>query len=463
MSYCDRVPVLTYRVMTRRFSCIIALALLSAIGCENKRPPTPAPGNGSGQTITGRERIGWSQGASNLSELSTFRYAIYVDGARSEIADASCGTTSAAAGFACTGRLPAMSAGSHTLELAAFVLDGDVFESPRSAPLTVTVQASTAGDPSASSWASGPAGVTADGVALAVERLVDGLVDPVDASVAPDGRLFVAEREGTVRIVEAQADRIGVATGRLDVEGGQLLALALDPDYSRTRIVYTVYATSDGERSVYRLARFRDAGGAWGERAILVHDLAPATGTPAASLRAMEGGQLLLTLAGIGRATASSYAGKLLRFEHDGTAPRDQNGTPIVAAFTRPGAMGWDPARFAAWVVESSDQAETLRPVFFAPPEHPRAGADRQLAVRDIGSLAVYQGGLFPEFGGNVLVASDSARAILRLRVDDAGQLRGVRPERLLQDRAGGIRLIAIAPDGSIYFCTKESVGRVVR
>ena len=72
------------------------LVLLLAIACGDSRPPTPSPpGTGAGETITGRERIGWDQPAANTSELATFRYAIYVDGARSELADVSCAQTAA--------------------------------------------------------------------------------------------------------------------------------------------------------------------------------------------------------------------------------------------------------------------------------------------------------------------------------------------------------------------------------
>jgi len=67
--------------MLRRLPCVVLIAL-GAIACEKKTPPTPSPGDSPGETITGRERIGWDQQASSASELSTFRYAIYTDGAR---------------------------------------------------------------------------------------------------------------------------------------------------------------------------------------------------------------------------------------------------------------------------------------------------------------------------------------------------------------------------------------------
>ena len=109
------------------------------IGCSKTPPPTPAPGTDIGETITGRERFGWDQPASDAAELATFRYAIYVDGVRSIAADVSCGSTAGTGGFPCSGRLPAMSPGTHTLELAAFFDIDGILESAKSPPLRVTV------------------------------------------------------------------------------------------------------------------------------------------------------------------------------------------------------------------------------------------------------------------------------------------------------------------------------------
>ena len=93
---------------------------------------------GEGVLINGTERFGWDQPAADAGELGTFRYALYLDGVRREAEDVSCGGAPAPAGFACTCRLPAMSAGAHTLAVAAFVIDaGTTRESPPSAALAV--------------------------------------------------------------------------------------------------------------------------------------------------------------------------------------------------------------------------------------------------------------------------------------------------------------------------------------
>jgi len=98
---------------------------------------SPATSSGT-ETITGVERFGWDQPAADAGELTSFRYALYVDEARSEAADVACAPGQSNGSFACTSRLPAISQGVHTLQVAAFVLDGGVTrESARSAAVRV--------------------------------------------------------------------------------------------------------------------------------------------------------------------------------------------------------------------------------------------------------------------------------------------------------------------------------------
>lgn len=109
----------------------IASCVLAACGGS----PPVADGT---ETITGVERFGWDQSAADAGELASFRYALYVDGARGEASEVSCTAGQSSGRFACTARLPALSAGVHTLQVAAFVIDGGVArESERSTAVRV--------------------------------------------------------------------------------------------------------------------------------------------------------------------------------------------------------------------------------------------------------------------------------------------------------------------------------------
>src|SRR5207247_7429339 len=112
-----------YLFMLRITRIIICCVGMAACGSRTPAPPSTEPPP-VGERIIGTERLGWDERAADTAELATIRYAIYVDGVRSDLADVTCAPTPAATGVACSGRLPAMSTGAPTIELTAFVVDG---------------------------------------------------------------------------------------------------------------------------------------------------------------------------------------------------------------------------------------------------------------------------------------------------------------------------------------------------
>jgi hypothetical protein len=117
-----------------RAAAALAISSMLAAACGGSSQPGPE----GIEVITGSERFGWDQPAADAGELATFRYALYLDGTRSDAADVTCATAAANGRFACTCRMPAMAPGTHTLAVAAFVSDGaDVLESSRSTAVRV--------------------------------------------------------------------------------------------------------------------------------------------------------------------------------------------------------------------------------------------------------------------------------------------------------------------------------------
>jgi hypothetical protein len=143
------VPVILMH-MTRLLIVVCCLAL---VACGEKPPPAPQvmePAAGSG-TISGTERIGWDQPAADAVELSKIGYVIYVDGTRTALDNVSCVSsptiTAPVVAFACAARLPTLTPGTHTLELATVIDRGGPRESVRSAPLHVTVAGAATAPP----------------------------------------------------------------------------------------------------------------------------------------------------------------------------------------------------------------------------------------------------------------------------------------------------------------------------
>src|SRR5690349_481751 len=89
-----------------------------------------------------------------------------------------------------------------------------------------------------------PAGdvfTTTDGVRFVVDAVVTNLEIPWSMAFAPDGRLFVTERPGRVRIIDItrRTSELALSIDDVYAEGeAGLLGLALDPQFAQTRFVY---------------------------------------------------------------------------------------------------------------------------------------------------------------------------------------------------------------------------------
>jgi glucose/arabinose dehydrogenase len=455
----------------RLLTILVACVFLAA--CDDKQStPTPPPSNG--ERITGSERIGWDQPAANAAELASFRYAIYVDGTRSELTDVACSTTAGPAGFPCSAALPSMTAGSHTLEVAAFVVDGAVLESGKSTALRVE-RIGAAMTSAGSTWRTDVAVSTVDRLQLQLQLVTDGLTNPTDLAFAEDGRIFVAEQSGRIRVVRNDQLQIEPALTLGDTPttaGGGLLALTLDPQFPRTGFVYAIYtAESARQGRVFRLARFREVGGELAQQVVLLDGIPASSEAPTASLHFGPDGKLYAAFDDGGDERRSgdlaSFNGKILRLNPDGSTPGDQAAaTPVFLADLRsPRGFDWRPAEGTVWIAETaSDTSEQLQ--VFMPgsrSSESRSAVLKYALPQPVGAsdITFYRGELLPAFRGDLLVAADEGRHILRLRFD-ARRGSIAASERLLHDRVGPVRVVGIGTRGEIYFCTPDALGRLV-
>lgn len=107
--------------------------------------------------------------------------------------------------------------------------------------------------------------VTSDEITVSLELFASGLNDPVGVTNAGsnDDRLFVLERQGNIRIVQAngsvEATPFMTLTDRVDAAGGEmgLLGLAFDPDYASTGSFYVNYTSSLSGTRQTRISRFQ--------------------------------------------------------------------------------------------------------------------------------------------------------------------------------------------------------------
>ncbi|MEP7301276.1 MAG: PQQ-dependent sugar dehydrogenase [Caldimonas sp.] len=186
-----------------------------------------------------------------------------------------------------------------------------------------------------------PAGFTRD------QSWVTGLTSATAFAQAPDGRLFVAEQGGNLRVVRNGALlATPFATVAVDSSGERgLIGVALHPSFDSNGFVY-IYSTRSGAGvSHNRISRFT----ATGDVAVPASELAlvdlpnlSATNHNGGAMHFGSDGKLYV---GVGENASPAKAqdrndpfGKLLRFNEDGSIPADN---PFFAANTGLGRAVW--------------------------------------------------------------------------------------------------------------------------
>ena len=335
--------------------------------------------------------------------------------------------------------------------------------------------------PSTSTPPSSDVFTTQDGARIRVEVVATNLEVPWSMAFAPDGRLFVTERPGRVRILNLATGTSELALTLEDTfaqgEAGAM-GVALDPDFAVSRLVYVYYTARAGGSAVNRLVRYREVGSRFGERVVLLDDVPANTIHDGGRIRFGPDGLLYISTGDASTQSLSqslgSLAGKILRLNPDGTAPRGNPfGSPVYTYGHRnPQGFDWHPTSGQLWASEhgstGNDEINLIRqganygwPTIQGAATMPAMETPLAFftpAIAPSGS-SFYRGRVVPQFENNLFVGTLRGLHLLRLQLDGSGS-RIVTQERLLDQRYGRIRDVVMGPDGLLYFCTNNRDGR---
>ena len=160
--------------------------------------------------------------------------------------------------------------------------------------------------------------------------IASGLNNPTAMAFAPDGRLFVCEQGGALRVIKnGSLLATPFVTLQVNASGERgLLGVAFDPDFATNRYVYVYYtATSPIHNRVSRFTAAGDVAEPGSERVLL--DLEPlvATNHNGGAIHFGKDGKLYVAVGenavGANSQTLTNRLGKMLRINADGSIPDD--------------------------------------------------------------------------------------------------------------------------------------------
>src|SRR5215813_6059899 len=159
--------------------------------------------------------------------------------------------------------------------------------------------------------------------------VANGIASPTVMAFAPDGRLFVAQQTGALRVIEngvlLSSPFITLSVNSSGERG--LLGIAFDPDFNTNHFIYLYYTLSSGANN--RISRFTANGNvAVPNSEVVVLNLDPlssATNHNGGNLQFGVDGKLYV---GVGEnantlnsQNLDTYLGKILRINSDGSVP----------------------------------------------------------------------------------------------------------------------------------------------
>jgi glucose/arabinose dehydrogenase len=331
--------------------------------------------------------------------------------------------------------------------------------------------------------AASPSAAPAAPVPFRVEELATGLDTPWELAFAPDGRIFVTERPGRLRVIENGQLRSEPVANVPDVtergEGG-LLGLALAPDFATSGNLY-LYHTYTDNGTKNRVVRYTltDRAGArgLGGQQIIVDDIPGAGNHNGGRIAFGPDGKLYVTNGDAANTALAqdrnSLAGKILRIEPDGSVPADNPfpGSPVYSYGHRnPQGLAWQEGTNQLYATEhgpsANDEVNRIVPGGnFGWPTITGTQTQQGLITPIITSgggntwapsgATFVKANTFPQLRGSLLFAGLRSTTLWQLTVDSPPRL-----TPLLEDEYGRLRAVSEGPDGNLYVLTSSLDGR---
>jgi glucose/arabinose dehydrogenase len=329
-----------------------------------------------------------------------------------------------------------------------------------------------------------------EGERFKVETVTSGLESPWAVVALPDGRFFITERPGRLRIVEN--DELdpravpGVPPVYYEGQGG-LLDITFHPGFAQNRWVYLAYTVKSKKSSMTRVSRFTLTPEGLVDMKVIFPGF-PEGHKPkhfGSRIRFGIDGKLYITLGERGEGNRAQdltdLNGKTLRLNDDGTIPKDnpfldrKDSRPEIFSYGNRNSQGmaiqpesgaifqtehgpsWNDAPGGGdeiniivaggnygwpWVHHRKTKEGMISPLLEYTPAIAPAGA------------MFYTGDVFSSWKGNFFFTNLVGRVLVRIKLDDQ---KPVGQQFLLKGEYGRLRDVTQGPDGFIYVITSDT------
>ncbi len=336
---------------------------------------------------------------------------------------------------------------------------------------------------------------------LEVKLVASGLRFPWGMAFMPDGNLLVTERVGQLRVITPDgrvSEPVKGVPAVFSQQQGGLLDVALDPEFSKNRLIYLSYAELEGGKAGTAVAKAELKDGNLENLQVIFRQFPKTQGAVhfGSRLAFAPDGNLFITLGDRGdhmdeAQRLGTHIGKIIRIRSDGSVPTDNpfvndpKAKPEIWSYGHRSVQGAaiHPKTGQLWIHEhgpkGGDEINIPQPGknygwpqasygvhYNGTPikdEHTGQGFEEPIhhwtpSIAPSG-MVFYTGNLFPGWRGNLLVGALAGKHVSRLSTDG----KRILGEEQLLIQSARFRDVEQGPDGALYLLTDEENGRLLK
>lgn len=315
-----------------------------------------------------------------------------------------------------------------------------------------------------------------------VEVIAENLMVPWAIAISEDGKLYVTERSGSIRVIEngELRDQPLITFGAPFVRAGEggLMGIALDPNFKQNHYIYVMHSYSAGNQIFNRVVRLLEKDNTATIDRVLIDKIPGGQTRNGGRIKIGPDQKLYITTGDAGIASLSqnpsSTAGKILRIELNGDIPKDNPiaNSPVYSLGLRnPQGITWG-NNDLIYATEhgqiAHDEINIIKPGAnygwpLSQGDQEAAGITVEKPLIESGNNTWAPSGItYVQQGpwqGKLLAASLLGKQLLMFTLDTEGT-KVEKVDAWLPNEYGRLREVVSAEDGSIYLSTSNRDGR---